>query len=316
MIIDRDRVKEIFRRENIKHVDVIIILDNNCNADCKLCVAKHTIKNSSCKTLCAGFNPECLRCCDRTTGDDEFYASVNDFFSVVNGGNIRVILSGGEPTLSERLLPTLEILDGYGFGQVCIETNGAGLLHENVADELLKRQVQIILSRYGITDGENNQIFNFKYGAVDENAVKVIMDKYEGLVTVSCIPLKSCVDSGDKLIEYYNYFMGLGAVDVQFNEAMFDTTLTATNKDISEYYAENAVKVADLSQELSRLGYEKKHGSGSAFRIIKHQCGNSEIMLTAADMSRLATETLNSGTYSRYLIYPSGEVGTNYVEER
>lgn len=103
MIIERERVKGIIKRERINFVDIIVILDNNCNADCPLCVAKHIIKNSSCKELCQGYTPKCRRCCGRTAGDDEFYAAAADLFDTVHGSNVRVVLSGGEPTLSPRL---------------------------------------------------------------------------------------------------------------------------------------------------------------------------------------------------------------------
>lgn len=316
MIITRERVKKIFKREHINFVDIIIILDNKCNADCPLCVAKHVIKNAACKELCQGYKDKCRRCCDRTAGDDEFYAAVSDLLDTVHGSNVRIVLSGGEPTLSPRLIPTLKTMDAHQFGQICIETNGAGLLDDKVSDELLKRQVKIILSRYGITDEENNVVFKYKYGVVDENAVKAIFKKYEKLITVSCIPLKGCVDSGDKLIEYYNYFKALGATEVQFSEAMFDTSLAAANKSISEAYGASVVKITDLSDELTALGYKKTYVSGGAFRFIIHNYNETDINLTAADMSRLATEEQNDNRYSRYLIYPSGEVGTNYVEMR
>lgn len=316
MIIERERIKRIFKNESIKFVDIIVILDKNCNADCPLCVAKHIIKNISCKELCQGFNHKCRRCCDRTAGDDEFYAAVADFFDTVNGLNVRVILSGGEPTLSPRLIPTLKILDKHQFGQICIETNGAGLLYDNVSKELLKRKVKIILSRYGITDEENNAVFKYKYGAVEESTVKAIFTKYGKLITVNCIPLKGSVDSGEKLIEYYNYFKALGAADVQFSEAMFDTRLAAANKSIGEAYKASVVNIADLSAELTALGYKRTYDSGGAFRLIINSYNDMDISLTAADMSRLATDTQNDNRYSRYLIYPSGEVGTNYVEMR
>lgn len=316
MIIDRERVKEIFAREKINNVDIIVILDNICNANCPICVAKHTIKNSLCKKQCVGYKSQCLRCCDRTASDDEFYHSINDLLSSVNGANVRIILSGGEPTLSKRLLPTLNVLDRYTFSQICIETNGAKLLNEEISAELLRRKIEIIFSRYSVLDKENDAVFNFMHDKVAEESVKAIMEQYRGLVTVSCIPLKGCVDSGAKLIEYYDYFQSLGAVDIHFTEAMFDINLAVSNREICDYYNDNSVKISEISAELSEFGCDMVFDSGGAFRIIKHQYGDREILLSAADMSRLATETQNDSKYSRYLVYPSGEVGTNYVEVR
>lgn len=316
MIIKRERVKEIVRSRDIKLIDLVIILNNDCNADCPLCVAKQVIKNKTCKELCTGYNAKCKRCCDRTADDDEFYLAVKDILSTVSGQNVRIILSGGEPTLSSRLIPVLEILDEYTFSSLNIETNGAWLLNEKVSEELLKRHINIILSRYGITDEKNNSIFNFKYDMITEESVKSIMEKYKGYVTVSCIPLKGCVDSGAKLIEYYEYFNALGASNVTFTEAMFDTTLEATNKNISVFCNENTVKIDTLSDELKILGVPLIFDSGGSFRVIRHRYVGGEITLMAADMSKIAYENQNNDTYTKYLIYPSGEIGAHSIENR
>lgn len=315
MLIDKGKVKNIFETRNLSFTDIIIILDTVCNADCKLCVAKHIIKNSNCKDTCNGFKLECLKCCGRIAEDKIFYTEVEDILTSLHGKNVRVTLSGGEPTISKRLISTLEILDKYNFMELAIETNGTGLLNESVSAELLKRNVNIILSRYGITDEENNAEFDFKFGAVSAKSVKEIIQLYKDKITVSCIPLKNAVNSADKLIEFYDYYIELGANDVVFSEAMFDTNLATANKDISKYYEENVIRISELSKGLVKLGHKKTFESDGAFKVIRHKYGNNHLTLMAADMSKIATEVHNDNKYSRYLIYPSGEIGTNYVED-
>jgi molybdenum cofactor biosynthesis enzyme MoaA len=316
MIINRDRVKRIFQSNNIKIVDITIILDNICNADCPLCVAKHVIINDSCKENCEVYQTECLRCCDREAEDAQFFAAVEDILSTVNGGNVRITLSGGEPTLSNRLIPILKILDKFTFMSLNIETNGAGLLEDIIAEELLKRMVNIILSRFGITDGENDAKFNFSYSRVTKADSETIIKRYNGLVTLNCILLKGCVENAKKLIEYYEYFKGLGAKNIIFTEAIFDTTLAESNQGIYEYYLVNKVPIADISRDLDSLGYAKHKDNNGAFRTIIHNYKGNIIVLTATDVSRIAKENTNNNYYSKYLIYPTGETGTVTYETR
>ncbi len=54
----------------------------------------------------------------------------------------RAILSGGEPTAHPRLLEILELTGQYGFGNICLYTNGARLRNRGFVDELAERGVK------------------------------------------------------------------------------------------------------------------------------------------------------------------------------
>lgn len=316
MILNKEKVKEIFLSQNIGIVDIVIILDKNCNANCPLCVAKHVIKNKDCKDLCQDYKTSCKRCCDRMAEDEIFYAEVDDILSAVHGDNVRIMLTGGEPTLSNRLIPTLEILDKYNFGSINIETNGAKLLDNMVQKELHLRNVKVLLSRYCIDDSQNDAEFMFSSDRVAESDVVRIINTYAGLVTMNCILLSCGVSSGEDVICYYEHYKELGATEVNFTEVMFDTTLSASNKSIAEYYKKNHVTIDKLSEELTKLGYEKLQDNGGSFHTILHNYKDSQLSLTAADMSKIAKEKQNNEYYSKYLIYPSGEIGAHTIEDR
>lgn len=161
MILETNKVIEIINNNDIKLIDLVVILDNKCNANCKICVAKQVIRHADCKWNCYGYKSTCVRCCDRNTTDEEFLSRIDDFFSSIHGKNIRVILTGGEPTLSNRLVKVIEIVKKYDFLSVAIETNGAGLLDTELSNTLLENDVTILLSRYGVDEISNANEFAF-----------------------------------------------------------------------------------------------------------------------------------------------------------
>lgn len=316
MILKKGKIQELFQNQKSMFTDIVVIINNDCNAKCELCIAKQVIKNKTCKELCAVFDSKCKRCCDRTASDESFFQAIEEIFSVVKGQNVRAFISGGEPTLSKRLIPIVKCLGQSNFGGIGIETNGAQLLDEGISNALIENHVQILLSRYAVEDSKNDKIFKFTNFRITNTEIKRILKMYKGVVTMNCIPLKNGVETAKELLRYYIYYLELGAKDVQFTEAMFDTTLSKSNGGISAYYAENRIRIDDLSKDLEEVGVPLSSKSGDAFRIMRHRYHDKLISLSSADMSKIAYQNQNDKMYSKFIIYPSGEVGTHSIEIR
>ena len=149
----------------------------------------------------------------------------------------------------------------------------------------------------------------------NENIEKII-DTFCDKVVINCVLTKNNIASGQDLLDYLYYYEKLGAKRFNFTEIMFDTTLSAQNKALSEYYQENRVVIEDLSKDLDELGILKIAENGDEYKTIEHSYKDKTTVLSRVDMSKIAYKQQNDNTYSKFLIYPSGEIGVHSIENR
>lgn len=318
MLITSEHFKKIYRENKVCVTCLVLIINNDCNANCKVCLAKQIFKSSLCKEICEGYTAKCVRCCDHTATDEEFYARLEDILSTINSPIVDIIITGGEPTLSERFIPTLEILDKYSFPTKTIEleTNGAKLGDEKIAEALIKRNVQIHLSRYGKTDEENQAEFGFTSHATANADIKNYAKTYGELFGVSTVLLANHIDSAKAVLDMMDAFAVLGVKHHTFLEVMADTTLRGANKDILNYYDKYRVPIDALSADLEKLGAKKIADEGNeSYRFLTHEYKGRVFTMTASDLSKQHKQETNNG-FSRFLIMPSGEIGVNGIEKR
>jgi len=297
---------------------LVLIINNECNANCKVCLAKQIFKSSLCKEICEGYTAKCVRCCDHTASDEEFYARLKDILSTINSPIVDIIITGGEPTLSNRFIPTLEILDKYSFPtkEIELETNGAGLGDKEIAKALIQHKVQIHLSRYGKSDDENQAEFGFTSHATTNADIERYAKTYGDLFGVSTVLLANHIDSAEAMLDMMDAFSEMGVKHHAFLEVMADTTLRSANKEILNYYDKFRVPIEVLSRNLELLGVKKIADEGNeSYRFITHEYKGRVFTMTASDLSKQHRQETNNG-FSRFLIMPSGEIGVNGIEKR
>lgn len=318
MLITTEHFKKIYRENKVCVTCLVLIINNECNANCKVCLAKQIFKSSLCKEICEGYTAKCVRCCDHTASDEEFYTRLEDILSTINSPIVDIIITGGEPTLSHRFIPTLEILDKYSFPtkELELETNGARLGDEKIAEALIKRKVQIHLSRYGKSDEENQAEFGFTSHATTNEDIERYAKTYGDLFGISTVLLTNHIDSAEAMLDMIDSFDALGVKRHTFLEVMADTTLRSANKEILDYYDKNCISIEVLSQDLEALGAKKVGDEGNdSFRRISHEYKGRIFSMTSSDLSKQHRQETNNG-FSRFLIMPSGEIGVNGIEKR
>lgn len=318
MLISKERFRKIYKENEVNVTFLVIILNHECNANCRICIAKHKFKSPLCKEICEGYTTKCIKCCDHMAEDEKFYKCVDEILSIIDSPFVNIIISGGEPTLSNRLIPTLKIIDKYDYFSKTIgmETNGARLADEKIAKELLKRKVKIHLSRYSKVENENSAEFNFSNNTVSNADIRKLAEIYKDQLSVSSVMLKKYIHEAKDVLEFINYYKSLGISNFEFVEVMADESLRNSNKELLKYYDEQLVKVEEISKELVELGYLLVATYGDeAYRMYEHEYNGTEISLSASDLSKQHLLETNNA-FSRFLIMPSGEIGVNGIEKR
>lgn len=318
MIISKETFQRIYKENAVECTCVVLILTNDCNASCRACIGQHVFKSALCKDLCYAYEPKCVRCCDHTASDEKFYSELREILKTINSPIVDIIISGGEPTLSPRLLPVLKIIDQYHYQYKTLEmeTNGAALGKSEIAEELIKHNVRMHLSRYAISDEANDEEFRYKFNRVTSKDIAQFAKSYGELLGISTVLLKKHIASAQDLLRFIKYYRQLGVRQFSFVEVMADTSLRESNKSLLAYYEEQIVPIVELSAQLEVLGCKKiLENANDAFRIIVHEHEDQRFVMTSSNLS-VQYKQVTENAFSRFLIMPSGDIGVNGIEVR
>lgn len=318
MLITKEHFDKIYKNNNIDTTCLVLILNNYCNANCKVCLAQQIFKSSLCEKLCEYYSPNCIRCCDHNAPDEIYYERLKGILKTINSPNVNIIITGGEPTLSNRFIPVLKILDMYNYNNKTIEleTNGAKLLDEEIAKELIKRNVFIHLSRYCIDDTKNYDEFKFKFAETSNEKIKQLALKYGKLLGLSSILLKKYIPDAAALTKFVDYYKDYGIHQFSFLEVMIDTDLPTANKTQLDYCLQQLIPSKELSEQLSQMGHSKiKDFGDESYKYRVHTYKDCILSFTMSNL-HLQHNQPEFNEFSRFLIMPSGEIGVNGIEIR
>ena len=314
MLITKEHFNKIYKENKIPYTCLVLMLNEDCNANCKVCIGRQTFKSELCKKVCEGFKVECRHCCGRTATDDVYFNRIDAILKTVNSPFIQIILTGGEPTISNRLIPAMELIDKYNFEakMLEIESNGANLLDEKVSGELIKRNVKILLSRYCIDDKLNAEEFGYVSKKTTNKDIKKMAKLYKGNLTLNTILLKKYMPNAKAVLEFVDFYRQYGIKNFDFTEFLADTSLRNANKELFKYYDEQFVSIKDVSAGMTEKVREFTDG---VFTIVYYKYKDCEIAFSSSIMSKQKDAKTKSDS-GRFLIMPSGEIGVNGIETR
>jgi len=193
-----------------------------------------------------------------------------------------------------------------------IESNGANLLDEKISNELIKRDVKILLSRYCIDDKLNTSEFGYVNKVTTNKEIKKLAKLYKSNLTLNTIMLKKFIPNSKALLEFVDFYRQYGIKNFDFAEFLADTSLRNANKELLEYYDEQFVSIKDISVGMPEKINEFTDG---IFTIINYKYKDCEISISSSVMSKQKDAKTKSDS-GRFLIMPSGEIGVNGIETR
>lgn len=181
-----------------------LFITNVCNSKCFFCInSNYTNQDES---------------------DNFYYKTLKETLNELSPNNFEITITGGEPTIKiERFVETLKMCHKYGFHFRTISTNGLNLLKKYKGKEVCEYMVEngaihnISISRMDIK--KNKEIMGSD-SIIDNDIEKLanFFNNHDAEMRISCNLITNYVDSMDKILEFVDYYQGLGVPTVMFRE--------------------------------------------------------------------------------------------------
>lgn len=232
-----------------KNFNFSIFIDDYCNADCKFCVAQLRYEHRN-----LIYKKEKLEY-------DDYIKQLEFVLKTIRPLNPSISITGGEPTISPKLIDVLKLVDKYGFRKRTITTNGSHLLDmaygRTVLENLIKYGWQHLnISRTSTDDKLNQEImrYNSHEGYCDNEMLKEILRVTNGSTLahrISCLLLQDSVNSVEKIKDFVEFYCGLGANNFIFRQLM-DYSHDAVNVEKMHYCESNKVDLNDIWEDFEK----------------------------------------------------------------
>lgn len=231
-----------------KNLNLSIFVDDECNADCQFCVAQLRYEHR--KQL---YKKEHI------ADDIQYLARLREVLTAIRPLNPSVSITGGEPTISPRLLPIIRMVDELDFRKRTITTNGSGLLKvlegKTIAQHLMENGFDHLnISRVCVEENKNSEIMRYAPGALrcsNEDIKKIAGITRNGNmhIRMSCILLRSSVRNTSGIKDYVDFYRQYGIDNFIFRQLM-DYDHRAVNREKIAYCDENRVDLNEIWEEM------------------------------------------------------------------
>ena len=275
----------------------IVVGGNKCNASCPYCVSKLTGK-STCSDKIEDIN---IR---------NFHKACK--FAKMSGVSTVLLTGKGEPLLyPDHITRYLKILEPYNFPFIELQTNG--IEFEVLSGHLLEKWYKlglttISLSCVGLCPDDNGEIFGRNLRLAEN--IKMLHN-FGFSVRVSCIMLKSCIDSISTIIDFTKWckenkveqFTVRPVTNIKYSDCDTDAKHKIYNwinehkldksdiNKIKEYFDVNAIILLDLA-----------HGA----RVYDYKGQNLSI-------SNCLTESTNPDDIRQLIYYQNGRLMYSWI---
>lgn len=225
------------------NVNLSIFVDDQCNADCKFCVAQLRFESRS---------QQFKKC--KIENDQEYYDRIDSVLTYLKPLNPSISITGGEPSKSKRLPEILRIINKHNYRKRTLTTNGSGLL-DIVEDKTVLQHIidnkfsHLNISKAHYNEDRNNEIMRYQNGYCSNEMIETIatISLSNGLrPRMSCLLLKDGIDSLEEMIKYMEFYQNLGLDNIIFRELMDYDKDKMINKEKIEYNIQNKVYLNDI----------------------------------------------------------------------
>lgn len=248
---------ETGKRRVYKNFNFSIILDHcYCNYRCPFCV--YELRQN---------NHNMIYDQEHIEDYDKYLTRLEEVLKMIRPLNPSISLTGGEPTLIPIFNDVLKMIDDLGFRKRCITTNGSQLLKkQNNGNTTLENLMKyhwnhLNISRASANDEINRRIMSpcdSNYCSMNtlKEVIQITNNSEYCKHRISCLLLKESVNSVDKMKEFVDSFVYIGANNFIFRELM-DYDQTAKNTSIMNYSKENKIRLYDLWHDMENEKYRE-----------------------------------------------------------
>lgn len=200
----------------LKHpCNLNLFITNMCQNDCFFCInGRHHLFENEIST-------------------EKYFASLEQCLFDLQGKEIEITITGGEPTLYPvRFVRTMELCKKYGYPCRTVSTTGFKLMEDYKGKALYQHMLEndfihnINISRMHFDEEKNKELLKGN-NLTNEEVSKLAMffSTNNAEMRVSCNIINGYIDSMDKMLQYVSYFNSLGVDTVMFRELVMDNPL-------------------------------------------------------------------------------------------
>lgn len=302
------------KRKVYNNCNLSIFVDDYCNADCKFCVAQLRYEN---------INKAYLK--PKIEDDLEYYKRLDEVLTYIEPLNVSVSITGGEPTVSPRLIKILELIDKHNLRKRTITTNGSYLLNEvngkKVLDHLIEKKFNHLnISKTHYDEEINKKIMRYKKGYCSNKDLEKIIPYAlsKGLrPRLSCLLLKDGIHDINGMSKYIEFYEKMGIDNVIFRELMDYDEKTMCNIEKMDYNVRNKVRLNDVWKVVDKdsrfIPYKNLLGYYYYVEIYKYN--NVVVCSESADLRVQAEEKNNNQDIVYEMVFhPNGNLCGSWVD--
>ena len=318
---NRQKYYNIFEYETIpyrdkqvyKNFNFSIFIDDYCNADCKFCVAQLRYEHRH-----LIYKKEKL-------DYDDYMRQLEIVLKEIRPLNPSISITGGEPTMSPKLLDVLKMVDKYNYRKRCITTNGSHLLDvvngKTILEHLIKYNwAHLNISRVSEDEDINKKVmrYNSEEGYCSNEMLKDILsisNKTNLAHRISCLLIKNVVDSVDKIKNYIDFYSQIGANNFIFRQLM-NYSKDAINKEKIDYCDKHNVELNEIWESMNNEFEPYLNILGYYYYVEIYKYRGLTVASESADLNQQYKEFAKKPNVIYEMVYhPNGNLCGSWVDK-
>jgi GTP 3',8-cyclase len=254
--------------------------------------------------------------------DARYFSALEQVLTALRPLQPSVSVTGGEPSKDPRLPRILRTIQAYGARKRTITTNGSGLLDEQEGRRLIDWLTATGVSHLNISRAHpeasrNSSIMNLDKGPTLTQLREVVRRAASGgtRVRLSCVLLKSEIDSLQGIQAYLAFAEEIGVDNVIFRQLMKTDNATACRNSVVLYSDDKRVCLEPLLDALSqhRDFLFQRQIMGYYYYVEVWKYRNIDVVFEEADLAQLErTKRTMPGVIHELVFHPNARLGSTW----
>lgn len=182
------------------NINLYIDMLSECNGNCSFCINRVNYKRED-------------------VPDNIFLKNLEESVQLVRFLNPSIQIAGGEPTLApNRMYSVLDLVQKYGLRNPVINTNGSGLINQELLNHIEPVIAHVNISRHHDNKDTADSLMGL-VNPLDNNILKEIIQTHAlgPKIRLNCCLLNNGIQTYEDVVRYLNWALKMGVRDVCFS---------------------------------------------------------------------------------------------------
>lgn len=245
-------------------------------------------------------------CNSRELTDEDYFYNLDHLLDTFKDIKPPITITGGEPTKSNRLVPTIRKIKEKGFHTRTFATNGTGLFDYYEGKIIIAHLVEngivnnINISRMVIDDEKNKKIMGIEINNDDIRKIYLFGHINEMDIRLSCNIQKGGVENLDDILKYHDFYDSIGADTVMFREL-----IPFCNE---KRYTSKVISIEPIFEEIEKNpSFEHLRTIDGMYYIVKVYRYKDKVVKCYKEKKNLGVE-IDKNIIREFVLYPDGNL--------